>query len=278
MAANAPFIGIYAQAIRDVLPCLTGQETKVFLAIAAHIDQQGKCWPGVREISAITTYPPQIVSDLLKSLQDKNIVVFLRQAARDPLTGRMVSDVYGVNPEIVLVSDPTIWNENRLRHASIPESTFSVKPAQADRFTEAESEKHKQRSRTTAPEAAATLPNTRVATRNRTLADIVSQYAGADSAAASANAPNSHAQRQTPPPGSGAPPSRDLSFPESVVANAIRREISDMSADTARSLIARYGIDQVNAAVLSFKKRNEKRPIGRPTGWIIRNLESGAKR
>lgn len=271
--ADAPFVGFYSLRLRDYLRCLTGQELMVFVALASYVNEAGTCYPGVRELSAVTTYPPQIVSDLLKSLQDKHLVVFLRQAARDPLTGRMVPDVYAVNPEIVLVSKPEIWHENRLRHVSIPESTFPVKSAQPDRITEPESVEPKAVNQNYSPEGAATLKNAKANPHTH----ASRENAGTTSAAGSAHAPNSHAQRHTPSPGSGAPPSRELTFSESVIANAIRREIPDMSAETVRLLIARHGVDQVNAAVMSYKKRSERQVIKRPTGWIIQNLKSGAK-
>lgn len=275
MTASAPFTGFYSKALRNVLPCLSGQELKVFVAVASYSDEQGKAWPGVRELADVTTYPPNAISDLLDALEVKGLVLTLRKTQRDPLTGRMVPDVYIVNPEIVLISDLSLWIENRLRHVSIPESTFPVNSAQADRITEAESENQKQRSRITAPEGAALLSNANTPHRPNT----TRQNAGAASTAGSQRQPNSRAQRQTIPPTSALPPlAHTLTFAESVAVNAIRREVPDMGHEKATELIARYGVDQFTAAVLSYKKRNAKTPILRPTGWIIRNLESGVRK
>jgi len=265
-------------ALRDILPCLTGQEVKVFLALATYVNDLGTCWPGVRELSAVTTFPPQIVSELLKSLCEKDLVIFLRQSERDPLTGKIRADVYGVNPSIVLISNPAAWNENRLRHVSIPESNFPVKSAQPDRITEPDSENQMQRSRITALEGAATQqspnaphqPNTPMATRTHTERKAASQQATPRQPSAAPNLP----PRSAPPPSQQW---RELDFQEAVAANAVRRQVADMSADTVRSLIIRFGVEQVYAAVSSYKDRSAKHPILRPTGWIIRNLESGAK-
>lgn len=289
MTVNVPFTGFYSKALRNILSCVTGQELMVFIAVATFSNAQGKSWPGIRALADITTYPTTAVSHLLKALQEKNLVVCVRKNARDPETHQLIPDVYAVNPEIMLVSDPSSWQEFRFRHSSpfsegdlrdekaltMPESFLSDEIAQADRITEAESQKHKQRSRITAPEGAATLP------KNQTLATRSLQTnganGGASSTAGSQRQPNSTAQPRRPP-GSAVPPTtRPLTFSESVVVNSIRREVPDMGHEIAVKLVAQYGVDKFTAAVLSFKKRNAKTTIARPTGWIIKNLESGAQ-
>lgn len=279
MQANAAFTGFYSMALRDILPCLTGQEVKVFVALASYVNELGTCWPGVRELSVVTTFPPQIVSDLLKSLQEKDLVVFLRQSERDPLTGKMRADVYGLNPAIVLISNPAAWNENRLTHVSMPESGFPVKSAQPDRITEAESEKQMQRSRITALEGAASQQDPNAPHQPNTSPGVTIRRA--ERAASQQATPRQPSAAPYLPPSSAPPPSqnwRELSFQEATAANAVRRQVADMSADTVRSLIIRFGVEQVYAAVSSYKDRSAKHPILRPTGWIIRNLESGARK
>lgn len=271
MTASAPFTGFYSKAMRNLLPCISGQELKVFVAVATYTDEQGKAWPGVRELSDVTTFPPNAISDLLDQLEEKGLVLTIRKTQRDPLTGRMIPDVYIVNPEILLVSDLSLWIEIRLRHVSIPESTFPVKSAQADRITEAESENQKQRSRITALEGAALLQKTNAPHQpNTPLAERAAPPAG--------NASTARAASELPPRSAPPPSVRSLSFSENVAVNAIRREVPDMGHEKAVELVATYGVDQFTAAVLSFKKRNAKTPILRPTGWIIRNLQSGARK
>lgn len=277
MTASAPFTGLYSKAMRALLPCLTGQETKLFVAVATYTDDQGKCWPGVRELSDVTVLPPDVVSHLLVDLEAKGLVLTLRRSQRDPLTGRMVPDVYIVNPEIVMVSDLSLWMEIRLRHVSIPESGFPVNSAQADRITEAESENQNQQSRITAFEGAAMLFPDPMATRNHTTANTGRQNGETNSTAGSANAQNAGRQPNTPP-GSGAPPVRPLTFSESAAVSGVKRHVPDMGHEVAADLIVRYGVEQFTAAVMSYKKRSEKVTIKRPTGWIIQNLKMGEKR
>lgn len=278
MAADAPFIGLYSKALRQILPCLSGQETKVFLAIAAHTDDQGKCWPGVRELADITTYPEKVVSDLIADLEAKNVVVTLRHSQCDPLTGRLMPNVYAVSPQLLLVSDANLWNEFRLRNVSIPESTFPLKSVQADRITEADVFKQNQRSRTTALEGSAALSDANtldMATRRQ---GAIGADGGTRSAASSGNATNSLPQARTPP-GSAAPPStRSLTTPEIAAVTGIKRHVPDMGHETAADLVIRYGVEQFTAAVMSYKKRSEKINIKKPTGWIIQNLKMGEKR
>lgn len=280
MIANAPFTAFYSKALRDILPCLSGQELKILLAIASFAGGDGQAYPGVRILADLTTYRPPVVSDLLKDLQEKGLIVCLRKDGRDPITKVMLPDVYAVSPEIVMVSDPSLWHEFRLRNAYMPESLLTDEFAQPDRITEAESVKQNQRSRITAPEGAAPLPaaQTDVATRNGRRNNTTGKDDGADSTAGSQRQPNSPAQPGTPP-GSAAPPRwRELSFTETVAVNAIRRQVPDMGHEKASELVIKFGMDQFTAAVMSFKKRSEKVTIRKPTGWIIRNLEQGARK
>lgn len=277
MPANEPFTGFYSERTRALLPCLSGQETKVFLAVALSTGPDGTGFPGIRALADYTTYPPNAVSDLLLSLEEKNIVVCIRKNAIDPYTKRMLPDVYGVNPNYVLVSDPTIWNENRLRNACMPESTFPVNSAQADRITEAESDKENQRSRITAPEGAALLSNANtpgVATRSW---EAIGQNGGANNPVGSRFQPNSTAQPKIPP-GSGAPPLRPLTMQETAAISGVKRHVHDMSHETAADLVIRYGVEQFTAAVMSYTERAKKIAIKKPTGWIIQNLKIGEKR
>lgn len=278
--ANEPFTGLYSERMRNLLPCLSGQELKVFLAVACYTDGQGKCFPGVRALSDVTTYPENAVSDLLADLEAKGLVMTLRKSERDIFTGRMMPDVYAVNPEILLVSDCSLWNEFRLRNVSIPESTFPVKSVQADRITEAESVEAESAKQNHSPEGAALLkmPNANtpgVATRSLQAAR---EYGGTQSTAGGQRQPNS-AQQGRIPPGSAAPPlTRPLTFQESIAVTAIRRQVTDMSHETAADLAVRFGVEQFTAAVMSYTERAKKIVIKKPTGWIIQNLKQGEKR
>lgn len=278
MPANAPFTGFYSKAMRGLLPCLSGQELKVFVAVSTYTDEQGKCYPGVRELSDITTFPPNAISDLLEVLETKGLVLTIRKAQRDPLTGRVVPDVYIVNPEILLVSDLSLWMEIRLRNVSIPESTSPVKSAQADRITEADTGYEESAKQNHSREGAAMLFPDPIAMRTRGQFSTAGANGGTPSTARGENRPNSPAQLRNPP-GSGAPPlTRPLTFQEQTATNAIRRQVSDMSHETAADLIVRFGVEQFTAAVMSYTERAKKIAIKKPTGWIIQNLKMGERR
>lgn len=274
MNVDAAFLGFYCDALRVILPCLSGDETKAFLALALHKDAQGKEFPGVRVLSDLTGFPPIEVSGLLNRLEARGYVICLRKAQRDPLTGQIVPDVWIVNPEIVVVSDPVLWNESRLRHASMPESGFPLKSAQA----ESESIKHRHLSKSSEaesqpPEGAASLFPDYANQSRPAFANTGRNHPVTNSAAGSANAPNSAPQPRIPP-SSGAPPLRQLTFQESVHVNAIRQHIADMSAKTAIELVATYGVELVTKAVLQCQERDKKAPIAKKTGWIKTYLKS----
>lgn len=283
MPANAPFTGFYSKAMRNLLPCLSGQETKVFVAVATYADGQGKCYPGVRELSDVSTYPPEVVCGLLNDLEAKGLVLTLRKSERDPFTGRMVPDVYIVNPEIVLVSDLSLWIANRLRHVSIPESSFPLNSAQADRITEAESGELESAKQHHSFDAAAMLKKANAQTAANAAqmlgnADTANPNGGTSSTQIGENRPNSAAQARNPPRSAAPPLTRPLSFNENLQVNAIRRQVGDMSHETAADLIVRFGVEQFTAAVMSYQERSKKIVIKKPTGWIIQNLKMGEKK
>lgn len=275
MPVDVPFTGFYSKAMREALPCLSGAELMVFIAIASFTGEEGTAYPGVRTLAQITNYSTTAISALLKTLEAKEFVICLRKNERDPITHVLVPDVYAVNPALIVVSKPFLWQENRFRHASMPESLLTEEFAQADRITEAESEKQKQQSRITAPEGTAALQNANARVDMRNGAKPGSKNAGADSTAGSANAPDS--PRSAYPPPSSAPSPSNLSLTETMTINSVRRKVPDMGHEVALQLVKSYGVDQFIAAVMAYDERNRKKPILRPTGWIIRNLQSGAK-
>lgn len=278
MPVNAPFTGFYSAAMRDQLRCITDEELRVFFAVSLYSGPNGAARPGVRELHDATGYHTELVSQTLKTLQQKNLVMVLRQNERDPLTGQMLANVYVVNPDLVLVSDPSFWQQNRVRHASMPESTFPVKPAQAEQNRIRKQNQEVDTAKQTAIEGAAGLsPSPHMATRITPPANTVGHHHETQRTAGSANAPNSPTQSRTPP-GSAVPPSRNLSFVDSLAVEAIRRQVVDMPHEKAAELVALYGIDRFTATVLAMKERAKKVTIKRPTGWIIRTLEKGAKK
>lgn len=273
MTANAAFTGFYSKAMRDELRCMSGDETKLFVTIALYSGPDGMARPGVRELHDATGYHTKVVSALLKTLQEKRLVMVLRQNERDPLTGQMLSDVYIVNPEIVLVSNPTLWQENRFRHASMPESHSSVKSAQAEQNRIRKQNQEEESAKQTASEGAAMLSKTNAPHQP----DMATRSGEASSTAGSQRQPNSTPQARTPPSSAASPPAK-MGFIDSLAVDAIRRQVPDMAHEKAAELVALYGVDQFTAAVLAMKARAKKVAIKKPTGWIIRNLQQGARK
>lgn len=274
MNVTESFLGIYVAALRVLLPCLTGQECKLMLALALHTDNRGVAFPGVRELSDLTTFPPDLVSELLKQLEARQIALCVEGSRYDFLKKRIVSAVYIGNPEIFVVSDPSLWQEVRLKHSNMLESPFPLKSAQPEsdsqnqilgtRRSEADS---------TAFEGAASLSKDYANQSRQTMANTTSNHVGTSSTAGSANAPNSTAQPKIPP-GSAASPLRPMTFQESIQVAAIRQHIADMSAKTAMELVALYGVELVGQAVTMCERRDKVTPIAKKTGWIKTYLKS----
>lgn len=279
MNVTESFLGIYTAALRVLLPVLTGQECKLLWALALHTDNRGVAYPGVRVMGDLTTFPPDLVSELLKQLEARSIIICAEGSRYDFLKKRIVSAAYIVNPEIFVVSDPSLWIEIRLKHSNMLESPFPVKSAQP------ESDSQKQTNRSIRSEAdsmpsegAATLQKTNARTDASSSGRASSSHAQTSTAPQASAPPNSVPQRRTPP-GSAASPPRPLTFQESIQVNAIRQHIADMSAKTAMELVSTYGVELVGQAVVLCERRDKVSPIAKKTGWIKTYLKStGAKK
>lgn len=274
MIVTESFLGIYTAALRVLLPVLTGQECRLLLALALHGDNRGVAYPGVRLLSDLTTFPPDLVSELLKQFEARDIAICAEGAHYDLLKKRIVAATYILNPEIFVISDPSLWIEIRLMRSSMLESTFPLKSAQP----ESDSQKQTLGTRrseadSTAFEGAASLSKDYANQSRLTMANTTSNHAGTNSTAGSAIAPNSTAQPKIPP-GSAAPPLRPLTFQESIQVAAIRQHIADMSAKTAMELVATYGVELVGQAVTACERRDKTTPIVKKTGWIKTYLKS----
>lgn len=274
MNVTEAFLGMYCNALRVLWPCLTGQERGLMVALALHIDPRGVVYPGVRTLADLTTFPPDLVSELLKQLEARDIAVCAEPARYDFLKKRIVSATYILNPEIFVVSDPSLWQEFRLKHSSMLESGFPVKSAQADSDSQKQSlGSISSEADSTAFEGAASLFPDYANQSRSTMAGTGRNHVGTSSTAGSANAPNSTAQPKIPP-GSAAPPLRPLTFQESIQVAAIRQHIADMSAKTASELVATYGVELVGQAVVMCERRDKVTPIAKKTGWIKSYLKS----
>ena len=274
MTVTEAFLGMYCNALRSLWPCLTGQECKLMVALALHKDERGVVYPGVRLLSDLSTFPPDLVSELLKQLEARQIALCAEPAHYDFLKKKIVSATYILNPEIFVISDPSLWQEFRLKHSSMLESTFPVKSAQA------ESESQKQslgsinsEAESTAFEGAASLFQDYANQLRPTLAGTGRNHAQTNGSSAGSDPPNSAPQPRIPP-GSAAPPPRPLTFQESIQVAAIRQHIADMSAKTAMELVATYGVELVGQAVVMCERRDKVTPIAKKTGWIKSYLKS----
>lgn len=278
MNVSEAFLGIYCNALRVLLPVMTGQECRLMLALALHKDDRGVVYPGVRLLNELTTFPTETIGTMLDQFEARQIALCAEPARYDFLKKKMVPATYIVNPEIFVVSDPSLWHELRVKHSNMLDSGFPVKSAQAE--SESQKQSHgsiSSEAESTAFEGAASLSKTNAPTNANISAKPSSQHAQTNGSTAGRLPPNSAPQHGIPP-GSGAPPLRPLTFQESIQVNAIRQHIADMSAKTAMELVATYGVDLVGQAVVLCERRDKVSPIAKKTGWIKSYLKStGAK-
>ena len=102
-----PYTAFYTENLRLIASELPEASLRLWLIITSYGDDAGVCYPGVRELSSMSKMRVQDVLDALADLEVRCLIVYLRRNERDPLTGRIQPNVYGLNPDIYLARNPS---------------------------------------------------------------------------------------------------------------------------------------------------------------------------
>lgn len=101
-----PYTALYTAPLRLALRHLDAKLLRLFIALCTYADARGVCYPGVRELAAVTGYSVELVIELLYQLESHNMMVYLRKNERDPVTKRQMPNVYMLTSSFYVARDP----------------------------------------------------------------------------------------------------------------------------------------------------------------------------
>lgn len=87
------------------LRCLSGCEYKVYRYLVNRADPIGVSYPKIETIAAAVGYGVREVQRALEVLNDNDVIRYRRKNAFDRETRRKISNVYQVNPDILVVAE-----------------------------------------------------------------------------------------------------------------------------------------------------------------------------
>lgn len=276
-----PYAAFYCKPMKASIRNMTNIECKVFLALAMYADDQGVCYPGVRELAETTGLYPSEVSEGLQGLHRKGFINYLRYNQVDPITRKMQPNVYGVSPAFIhLNSDSGIQTYMHEFLSQISPST----PAQPDSkknlqeaipITNASNHHHQP-----TPGNAPMREENKISEGGRASA-LGQDYANQSPQPAAQPQPTSVAKKpesDVPPPDAGPLDAYAVPLPaidQEAYANEMRHLVSGLQLAKARQLVDVFGLDMCGIAVRLLAKQPFK-SVDNPPGWLINKLRQGA--
>lgn len=283
-----PFTALYCKPFREAIPKMSDIELRAYCYLATFTDGRGVCDPGVRTLVASGLSATE-VSDALAGLARKGIIYFLRYNQRDSITGRMMTNVMGANPEILRCkSDSGIHtymqaflNQFSPSNHAQPESPESNTSNQHHELAPVTTTTNHHQNH--APDGAGkdTSEGVGAAAPGKDYAN----QADVPIMRSTQNAPPARSATQNPSP-SSAPPPPDLGalkpyaepLPDAdleAYANELNSAITGLQIAKARQLVVAYGVEQCQTA----RRLLARQPFGsveKPAGWLINKLRQGA--
>lgn len=274
MSDQEPYTALYTAPLRLALRHLDEKLLRLFIALSTYADARGVCYPGVRELAAVTGYRVELISELLYQLEERNMLVYLRKNEKDPVTKRQMPNVYMITSTLYVGRDPV---EGALFRSI--ESIVNEKPDPNLPSSRIHNQNQDQESRISSKEPAA-QPPPQPPTASANVADAGSEARPKQGKKQSRAAQDQKqpAQRpseaKAPPP----PPSREpgdlqrYSRPLAEVgaervAEDLRSLAGNMTHANARMLVDIYGAQNARAALILYTLQ-PKNSIPNPAGYI----------
>lgn len=293
VAPSTPFCGLYAPILRALLATVDDDSLRVFLALLARSDEAGVCFPGIRDLMALTGLPQRAVEGGLACLEAMGWMQYLRRDERDAVTRKFLPNVYALHPHIVhCVSPVQNWQSLYFDHGQTRIISTTIKHNQ----------KHNQQEQPQTPPPS-TFPDQGVSTKNDSRSPLDYANTGeppdkpvrntrAARATSGANAPTPppHSPPASPAEWQPAPPRRRAAPPPPDTLAAFNIPLGDddseacanemfalvdekTSINWCRFYVERYGRMKVRAALELMLKQTDLR---NPPGWLVSTLERGA--
>lgn len=271
--SQEPYTALYTAPLRLALRCLDDRLLRLFVALSTYADQRGVCFPGVRELAAVTGYRVELVSELLFQLEERNMLVYLRKNERDPITHRQLPNVYMITSTLYVARDPV---EGAL-FAPL-ETQLAEKPDPKLPSERIHNQNQDQESRISSKKPAAEPPpQPPTDPPNEGDAGIAAPQKQGKGKSRAGQDQKQPAQRpseaNTPPP----TPSREpgdlgrynlpLGVAEERIAEEMRTLAGNLTHANARMLVDIYGVQNARAATILYTLQ-PKNSIPNPAGYI----------
>lgn len=295
---RVPYTAFYSQALRTSIRQMSEIELRIFVLLATYANDEGVCWPGIRELAEQSGYRAEDVMAALECLEAAGKLLFLRRSHRDPLTRQMTPNVYAVNPMLVKAPNSTSMSEFLLIMEQFQISSHSRNSNQNHQTRISKAASSNQHQQAPPPTSSPVKANGRdhaassehaAGNANANAADAAPQLGYAQSEHGTheptRQTPNSarSATQQSPSPRSAPPPPADLSayaapLPDDLYeqwSERLRTRTGNMSAPNARYLVSTYGLAKVESALHVLGKQPAGE-VGNPAGYVISLLRKTA--
>jgi hypothetical protein len=136
---SASFTAFYTQDLRETIGTLSHKALRVYVLLATYADKRGVCWPGVKELSERANMRVESVMDGLQELEQLALICYARRNERDPITGKIVPNVYIVSGSLVRSADSGF--DVSSKHEPIP--PFELKTETTNEITNDNNQFHK---------------------------------------------------------------------------------------------------------------------------------------
>jgi hypothetical protein len=108
-----PFTAFDTLALRGMIRHMSHKALRLYVTLSTYADRVGVCWPQAKELSETTGMHVETVLEALQELETMKLMVYRRRNERDPMTGRMLTNVYEVfGPLLKADSDSTGSSEH----------------------------------------------------------------------------------------------------------------------------------------------------------------------
>lgn len=101
MPSQSPFAPLLATAIRAIAPQVDDATFKTLIVLATYTNPYLICFPGLRQLEAVTGHHHTQVADELNCLEQLGLMRYVRRGERDRFTGFYTPNQYMVSPELL---------------------------------------------------------------------------------------------------------------------------------------------------------------------------------
>lgn len=279
------YVALYCKPMRASIRNLTNEELRVFVTLTTYADEQGVCYPGVRLLSDDTGLSATDVSTALEGLKSKGFLNYLRYNQVDPLTRKIMPNVFGLTLSILALKTDSGIQTYMLEFLNQISPSQVAQPESGTRIKELESKTrirnhHHQptpenaQAREIAPSGAGKNPGMENSGKDKG----ENQSPASPKPAVKPQPTNS--ENDLPPPPSDAGDLKPYAVPlpeidQEAYASELQYRCDGLQLAKARQLVQTHGME-LCAAALGLLAKQPFGSVKNKPGWLINKLRQGA--